>query len=342
MYARLDLDLQKRFGSKHALALWELCTDYLGAKRDYGETPWILVEDFRKLCGIAKDEYPAFWRIIQKVITPALAEVNHVSDFNVTVEYRREGRKTMALKFKIRRVALLPEPAHKQAPLFPELDDMPALVRELTDAGLSTQDAFEIWQRGFGFVEDAARPKDAGQDTEEAFSTYVREKIHLLKRRQSSGKVDNSTGFLREAIKKNYANPEYTTDKQKEEAQAQRKAAAMAQREAATMEERKSLIERQRDEAIQALCSRIVEDSPVILEQAIAWAMDNMKGFDFVYKHTKSASENYRDSISIRAMLNPYLERQNPAGFEEIRTRYSRDLGALDNEIGSSIGHSRV
>jgi Initiator Replication protein len=29
MYARLDLDLQKQFDSKYALALWELCTDYL-------------------------------------------------------------------------------------------------------------------------------------------------------------------------------------------------------------------------------------------------------------------------------------------------------------------------
>jgi len=44
MYARLDLDLQKQFGSKYALALWELCTDYLGSGREYGETPFIPLE----------------------------------------------------------------------------------------------------------------------------------------------------------------------------------------------------------------------------------------------------------------------------------------------------------
>src|SRR6266571_3452635 len=34
MYARLCLSLQNKFDSKHTLALWEHCTDYLGAKRD--------------------------------------------------------------------------------------------------------------------------------------------------------------------------------------------------------------------------------------------------------------------------------------------------------------------
>jgi hypothetical protein len=41
VYARLDLNLQKQFASKYALALWELCADYLGASREYGETPFI-------------------------------------------------------------------------------------------------------------------------------------------------------------------------------------------------------------------------------------------------------------------------------------------------------------
>jgi len=60
MYARLDLNMQKRFDSKHALALWELCTDYLGTGRDYGETPFISIMDFRKLMGIPQGQYARF------------------------------------------------------------------------------------------------------------------------------------------------------------------------------------------------------------------------------------------------------------------------------------------
>ncbi len=329
MFARLDLDLQKRFSSKYGLALWELCTDYLGGKRDCGETPWIEVDAFRKLMGVEGGIYDSFKRVTERVISPALAEVNRVSDFHVTVEHQRRGRKIMALKFKMRRVVMLMEPANTQAPLFPELDDMPALVRELTNAGLSTQDAFEIWQKGFAFVEDAVRPKDIGEDTEEAFAAYVQEKIHLLKRRQSSGKVENVTGFLREAIRKNYANPEYAEELGKEQAKRQRTAAAIAQHKATTIQERQAHLQRQHDAEIQALCNGIVEDFPVFLEQAVALASDDENGFNFAYTPWKTPAENYRDSIAVRAILNRYLERQHPKGFEEIRNRYNRDIEAL-------------
>jgi len=39
------------------------------------------------------------------------------------VDYQRQSRKIVALKFKIRRVVLLPEPNKGQGRLFPELDD---------------------------------------------------------------------------------------------------------------------------------------------------------------------------------------------------------------------------
>jgi replication initiator protein len=42
MYARISLSMQNKFESKHAQALWELCVDYLGTGRDYGETSYII------------------------------------------------------------------------------------------------------------------------------------------------------------------------------------------------------------------------------------------------------------------------------------------------------------
>ena len=151
--------------------------------------------------GVEDSDYYAalFKKLKQKVITPALDEINEVSGFSVTVEYRHKGRKVTALKFKMRRVVVLPEPANMQGVLYPELDDMPLLVKELRDAGLAMQDAQVIWQQGFDYVDPAVRPADIGEDPDAAFLRYVREKIHLLKRRQASGKVENITGFLREA-----------------------------------------------------------------------------------------------------------------------------------------------
>ena len=118
MYARLDLDLQRQFDSKYGLALWELCADYLGSGREYGETPFIPLEAFRKLMGVTEAMYNSFKKLNQKVIGPAVAEINRVSDFHVTADYQRHGRKVVALKFKMRRVALLPEQSNGQGELF--------------------------------------------------------------------------------------------------------------------------------------------------------------------------------------------------------------------------------
>src|SRR5918998_344526 len=52
MYARISLSLQNKFESKYAQAVWELCLDYLGSGREHGETPFISVEQFKKLMGI--------------------------------------------------------------------------------------------------------------------------------------------------------------------------------------------------------------------------------------------------------------------------------------------------
>jgi Initiator Rep protein, WH2/Initiator Replication protein, WH1 len=218
MYARVCLSLQNRFDSKHALALWELCIDYLGAERDYGETPFISLEHFRELMGITEGMYPTFKRLSEKVINPAIAEINRLSDFRVTVDYQRQSRKIVALKFKIRRVVLLPEPNKGQGRLFPELDDMPVVVKDLQEAGISAHESWEIWQQGFSCVHEGVRPAVPAEGADRAFEYYIREKIHLLKRKLASGRVENITGFLLEAIRKNFANPEFAQERTREAA----------------------------------------------------------------------------------------------------------------------------
>src|SRR5215510_13221087 len=265
MYARLDLNLQRRFVSKYGLALWELCADYLGSGREYGETPYIPLESFRKLMGITESAYPSFKRLKDKVINPAVEEINNVSDFRVVVDYLREGRKVTALKFKIRRVALLSEIQHEQKTLFPELDDMPLVVRELKDVGIATQDAIEIWQLGFSCVHEKARAEKLGEDPEAAFAEYVREKIHLLKRRLATGKVENTTGFLLQAIKHNYANPEFVETQKRQEMEEQNKTRQQRQREIEALKRQQDALKNTRDDAIRQRCKVLIEEAPELL-----------------------------------------------------------------------------
>ena len=338
MYARLSLLVQNRFESKHALTLWELCVDYLGAKRDCGETPWIDINDFRRIMGVEDSHYYAalFKKLKQKVITPALDEINDISDFSVTVEYRHQGRKVTALKFKMRRVVMmLPEPVNTQAPLFPDLNDMPLLVKELSDAGLSMQDAMEIWQKGFKFVDDAARPTDSGEDADAAFMRYVREKIHLLKRLQASGKVANSTGFLLKAIKTNYANPEFAQEAKRQEAAELRKAQKAREAQKKQLEAQLEALKTAHGKALGAVYGAIAAESPEVLETALSAILAAKPILLNFYKSGLSALENYQQRAMLEAEFYPYLEAHATERIQAVKERSATELAAIEQQIAA-------
>lgn len=344
MYARLCLSLQNKFDSKHALALWELCLDYLGAGRSYGETPLIPLIQFKKLMGIDQEGYPQFRDFNQRVIKEPLAEINQVSDFRVTVEYQRQGRKVVAVKFKMRRKAFLPEPTDEQGHLFPDLDDIPVVVRELQAVGLSSNDAWEIWHAGFSVVEDTVRPAVPGEDADAAFVQYVREKIHLLQRRRAAGKVEHVTGFLLQAIRHNYTNLAFEAARQQEQQRARAQEVANLQAEHAE-------VVQARDTAVQALCDQLALEAPAVLEQAVTALFADDEGFRYLYDRTKSPLGNYQERLALRALLTPALLRAAPTRVEAALARYTARLGELEARLaglevapgpGEACGGSRT
>lgn len=98
IYTRIKLAIQNQFGSKHALALYELLVDHLGV----GQTKWIGIEDFRRLMGLEDEDYPEFKVLNRNVIKGGLDEINAVSDVTGSVEYRKEGRRVVSLKFHVK------------------------------------------------------------------------------------------------------------------------------------------------------------------------------------------------------------------------------------------------
>ena len=97
VYARINLAIQARFGSGYALALYENCARF----RKVGTTGWIDLDTWRDLLGVGEDQYPAFKALRQKVLAPAIREVNEFSDIRVEMETQREKRRIVALKFVV-------------------------------------------------------------------------------------------------------------------------------------------------------------------------------------------------------------------------------------------------
>lgn len=335
IYARLDLTLQKKFKSKYGLALWEICTDYLGASREYGETPFIDLDAYRKLMGIKKGGYPQFKEFNRCAVKEPMDEINQVSDFKVTADYKRQQRKVVALKFKMRRIALLPAPANEQGSLFPSLEDMPLTVKELKEAGLSPQDAWEVWQHGFDCVDKNARPEISGDDIDTAFQDYIREKIHLLKRRQTSGKVENSTGFLLEAIKKNYSNPEFTQEQKRAVSAKFRNAQKDREQQIQRLEAQKEKLANDREKALKEQYGAIAAASPHLLDGAFPKVFAQYPYAKKFYNSQLSCLENYQGKIMLQALLNPYLEHHDPEPVGAIKERFAAEIAAIDEHIAA-------
>ena len=98
VYARINLDVQTRFTSQYALALYENCLRFVRT----GSTGWLSVADWRGLLGVGEGQYPAYKALRQHVLSPAVRQVNRVGHIEIEVETRRAGRRVADLRFLIR------------------------------------------------------------------------------------------------------------------------------------------------------------------------------------------------------------------------------------------------
>jgi len=102
VYLRINLSLQNKFSSKHALTLYENIYFYYRKSDSFGETPWIQIDVLRKLLSIRDSEYKQFKSLNNLVIKTAVSEINNKTDLQVDTEYKRNGRKVDAIKFYVK------------------------------------------------------------------------------------------------------------------------------------------------------------------------------------------------------------------------------------------------
>lgn len=177
IYASINMKVQRRFKSGHALALYENCYRF----KSIGTTGWWSLKTFRRLMGVdSSDYYTQFKHLNAKIIKPVTKEINAHSDIHITPEFRRKGRSVDALRFKI-------EPA-SQIPLL-DIDDATGtkettVYKRLMALGISHKLA-QSWIAEHG-------------------EAYVQSKLDLVEAQKKTGKVVSVSGFLTAAINKNF------------------------------------------------------------------------------------------------------------------------------------------
>ncbi|MEL7151396.1 MAG: replication initiation protein [Pseudomonadota bacterium] len=100
VFALINLNIQRQFTGGHALALYENCFRFVNT----GSTGWWPLDVFRRLMGVERSEYYlTFKHLNAKIIKPAVAEVNRVSDIQIVPETRKQGRSVSDIRFRIKR-----------------------------------------------------------------------------------------------------------------------------------------------------------------------------------------------------------------------------------------------
>lgn len=107
-FTQYQLNHISGFSSVHAIRLYELFTQY----KRLGDR-YISVEDLKKWLQL-EDKYDRYNNLNQRVLTPALSEINEKSDLFVEYEPIKKGRKVTGIEFRITH-----EKPVKKRPAFP-------------------------------------------------------------------------------------------------------------------------------------------------------------------------------------------------------------------------------
>lgn len=97
-FAAINLDLQQKFTSGHALALYESCRLFWQVK----STGWWSVDRFRRFMGIEdSDYYKAFKHLNAKIVKPSIAEINSISDISLSCDVHKQNRIVSHIRFRL-------------------------------------------------------------------------------------------------------------------------------------------------------------------------------------------------------------------------------------------------
>ncbi|MEP2942686.1 MAG: replication initiation protein [Hyphomicrobiales bacterium] len=198
IYAKISLSVVREIRSVHALVLYENCYRYV----NIGHTPKWDIDVFRKLMGVDTSvSYKQFKVLKRDVITPAIKEINKVSNIQIELETVMKGRTVVAVQFIIR--------PNKQLALL----------------GLEPEDDVTSSRAYKALIECKIGKKWAYDLVVEHGEEYVLEKIELTDARMREGKIRSSkAAFLRSALQDDYHSDVAEKRQQKETVDAIRNA----------------------------------------------------------------------------------------------------------------------
>jgi len=113
LYSGYNLQNTKQMKSVHSIRLYRILNKWKVARKVR-----LPIAEFKRLMGYSPEEYTRFNNLRDKVIEPALRDINMLSDLVVNVNYDSQGNKKTHIKFSIKtkEIGLLDEQDQLQPP----------------------------------------------------------------------------------------------------------------------------------------------------------------------------------------------------------------------------------
>jgi hypothetical protein len=144
IFQLLNWEIFNHFSGKYEAIIYKLCRDYRGVKK----TPYFDLAKFRDYMGLSDGEYKEFRDLNKFVISNPVKTINQseASDIRVEVEFERQGRKVIGLRFMIEQKAQsvipFPETDLSDTFRFAKVNIEPAMQRKYLE--LRSEDEIEI------------------------------------------------------------------------------------------------------------------------------------------------------------------------------------------------------
>ena len=96
VWGQISLPVVRAFTSKYAVSLYENVSQKVNLSLIHSQD--FSIQEFREMVGVTEDKYPVYGDLNRHVIKPAVAEINAMAHFNLTVLPIKRGKKVEQIK----------------------------------------------------------------------------------------------------------------------------------------------------------------------------------------------------------------------------------------------------
>lgn len=281
-------------------------------------------------------EYPHFANFYQKIIQPAIVDINEHTDIIVTeLERIKSGKKVVGLRFGIQRKSdevlkrMRGEAEHPKLP-FPEPEPSLNMVSEPSETDrLFTMFQAEVVQ-GFGVSPSAFLAALDG-----ANEIRIAQAVRVTRRAQAVGQIKNLPGFFMQALKDGYTDPQEEGNRKKQTE------STWTDTQLHALTGQLESLELDRRSAANAVIRELTNDDPFLAGEAINKIMLNAPLRQILESKTglsldaKLPMDTWRQTIPLRDAVARQIEAMHPDAFKSVKMQYDLSISKLKLTIDS-------